>query len=110
MNFKLCMALAILSFSAYARGDWKLNPECSEEDYELGLCEEGRHLRDEDGSAESYCDEADYEMGLCKEGRRLRRDYYAGEDDDEADYCADYNMIWDEDMGGCIDGRRLARD
>ena len=62
MNFKLCIALAILSFSAYARGDWKLNAECSEEDYEMGLCEEGRHLR---------------------------RDYYAGEDDDEADYCAD---------------------
>merc|ERR1712038_604465 len=46
-----------------------------------GLCEEGRHLRDVEGSEER--------------------------DDNEADFCAAKGMMWDADEGGCIDGRRL---
>jgi len=79
MNFKLCMALAILSFSAYARRD--------EGSYEL----------------ENNCTEADYDLGLCEEGRRLRNI----DDDNEADFCAAKGMMWDADEGACIDGRRL---
>merc|ERR1712223_725119 len=79
VNFKLCMALAILSFSAYARRD--------EGSYEL----------------ENNCTEADYDLGLCEEGRRLR---YI-DDDNEADFCAAKGMMWDADEGECIDGRRL---
>merc|ERR1711994_1118169 len=67
MNFKLCMALAIISFSAYARGDGKLIDECSEHDR---LCREGRHLEKSD--IEYECNVLD-EMGLCKGGRRLGR-------------------------------------
>jgi len=62
MNFKLCMALAILSFSAYARrdeGSYELENNCTEADYDLGLCEEGRHLRDVEGSEERDDNEAD---------------------------------------------------
>jgi len=73
------MALAILSFSAYARRD--------EGSYEL----------------ENNCTEADYDLGLCEEGRRLR---YI-DDDNEADFCAAKGMMWDADEGECIDGRRL---
>jgi len=63
-----------------------------------GLCEEGRHLRDEEGSAGYECDEADYEMGLC--GRHLRDDdYEAGDNCDEADY----------EMGLCKEGRHLEK-
>merc|ERR1712223_1107143 len=79
VNFKLCMALAILSFSAYARRD--------EGSYEL----------------ENNCTEADYDLGLCEEGRRLRNI----DDDNEADFCAAKGMMWDADEGACIDGRRL---
>ena len=66
----------------------------------MGLCEEGRHLRDysanKDEAEDVDCeDEENYESDHCMR-RRLRREYIAGEDDDEADYCADYNMIWDE--------------
>merc|ERR1711994_379262 len=73
MNFKLCMALAILSFSAYARGDGKLNDECSEQDYMEGLCEEGRHLEKGYVDHDYEYNELDDKMGLGGEGRRLRK-------------------------------------
>merc|ERR1719330_1258408 len=38
-----------------------------------GLCEEGRHLRDEEGSAGYEYNESDDKMGLGGEGRRLRK-------------------------------------
>merc|ERR1719330_2319451 len=71
-----------------------------------GLCEEGRHLRDEEGSAGYEYNESDDKTGLGGEGRRLRK---GGDDsskygnyeldDAERDDCTE------ED--GCEEHRRL---
>jgi len=94
MNFKLCMALAILSFSAYAArdGEGSAGGDDNEADScaDFGMvwdgeggCIEGRHLRDVEGSPE--------------------RDYT------EVVVCANIGMMWDADEGACIDGDRRLR-